>query len=322
MALTRRNKRHTLFMNFRSSQQGVALVLALLIIALATMTATAMLSEQQLTIRRTANLLNANQAYLYALGAEAWAKRILLLDQQNTQFDSSNELWATPLPATLIPGGTLTGRLEELQGRFNLNNLIIKDKISEVDFSYFQRLLKLLRLSPDIAQVIVDWIDHNQDIHLPNGAEDNAYLIKTPAYRAANQPFISLTELRLIEGIDEEVYHTLIPYVTALPTHTYLNVNTATLPVLLALSEELAEHDVLNLIVQREKQPFKSVDQFLQHDAFAGLTIKADLLGVNTHYFALRACAHIDTGRANVYSLLYREKNHVMTVFRTQQPCE
>ncbi len=309
-------------MIFSYSQRGVALVLALLVVALATMAATAMLSEQQLTIRRTANLLNADQAYLYALGAEQWAKHILLLDKQNTNFDSLNELWTTPLPPTLIPGGTLVGRLEDLQGRFNLNNLIVEEKVSEVDLEYFQRLLKILGLSPNIAQVIIDWIDDNEEIYLPNGAEDNAYLVKTPAYRTANRLLVSLSELRLIAGIDDEIYQKLQPYVITLPTRTHLNVNTATLSLLLALSEELTENDIINLVELREKQPFKSVDQFLQQDAFAGLTINVALLGVNTDYFALRACSQIDSGNANLYSLLYRQENEIMTVLRTQKSCE
>lgn len=55
-------------------QTGVALITAMLVVALASVAAVAMTSRQQLDIRRTGNILHADQAYLYALGGELWAK--------------------------------------------------------------------------------------------------------------------------------------------------------------------------------------------------------------------------------------------------------
>ena len=53
-------------------ERGVALILALLVVALATTAAVALTSDQQLSLRRGSNLLARDQAQQYAIGAEAW----------------------------------------------------------------------------------------------------------------------------------------------------------------------------------------------------------------------------------------------------------
>jgi len=45
-----------------------------------------------------------------------------------------------------------------------------------------------------------------------------------------------VSELRLIHGIDGDVYTALAPYVSALPEGTTINVNTASVPVLMTLA--------------------------------------------------------------------------------------
>ena len=75
-------------------QRGVALITALLIVALATIAAVAMASRQQLDVRRTANILDGDQAFFYALGVESWARRILVRDQRDGQIDHPGEDWA------------------------------------------------------------------------------------------------------------------------------------------------------------------------------------------------------------------------------------
>ncbi|NOX91397.1 MAG: type II secretion system minor pseudopilin GspK [Gammaproteobacteria bacterium] len=113
-----------MFVNPEHKQQGVALITALLVAALVTVVAVAMASRQQLDIRRTGNMLEADQAYMYALAAESWVSDMLKVDKQKTQIDTLTEDWAMKLPPIPIEGGVITGSVEDLQGRFNLNNLI------------------------------------------------------------------------------------------------------------------------------------------------------------------------------------------------------
>jgi len=298
-------------------QHGVALITALLVVALATITAVAMTTRQQLDIRRTANVLNGEQAYLYALGAESWVKRILLRDAKHNRIDSFKDVWAMPLPPLPIPGGTVDGQVEDLQGRFNLNNLVENGQASVKDMRVFERLLRILELPPQLAQVVVDWIDNDLEAQMPDGAEDNTYLSKTPAYRTSNTLFSSPSEIRLLAGFDNDSYQKLLPYISTLPTRTPINVNTAQLPVLMALAQGLSETDANILIADREKKPFESTEDFIVHNAFAGLKIEVNLSIVSA-YFLLTAQVQIERARAQLSSVLYREANKIKIIMRSQ----
>ncbi|HEC85905.1 MAG TPA: general secretion pathway protein GspK [Thioploca sp.] len=300
------------------TQQGVALITALLVVALATIAAVAMTARQQLDIRRTANVINGEQAYMYALGVESWAKRILLRDGKNNQIDSLNDIWATQLPPLPIPGGTIQAQLEDLQGRFNLNNLVQAHQASPEDMVLFERLLRVLELEPTLAQAVVDWIDNDMDTQIPNGAEDNTYLAKTPAYRTSNMPFCSPSEIRLLAGFDNDSYQKLLPYISTLASRTPINVNTAPLPVLMALVEGLTEKEATTLIADREVKPFESVQDFLIHNALAGLKVDGKNLATSSRYFMFTAKVHIDRGQAQLNSVLHRLPDTVKVVMRNQ----
>ena len=100
-----------------------------------------------------------------------------------------------------MDGGTITGRLEDLQGRFNLNNLIDEhgreDKLSR---QQFERLLNLLDIDPALVGGVIDWLDPDTDMRFPNGGEDVTYLAMDPPYRTANAMLTSPSELMAVAG--------------------------------------------------------------------------------------------------------------------------
>ena len=109
---------------FRGTQTGVALITAVLIVTLAAIVAGNLFWSNFLSMRRTETTLYTDQAYLYALGAEAWAADILKTDAQDSNHDHLGEEWAVSLPPLPIDGGLLEGLVEDMQGRFNINNLV------------------------------------------------------------------------------------------------------------------------------------------------------------------------------------------------------
>ena len=128
-------------------QRGVALVTALLVVSLATMAAVSMATRQHVDVRRTGNLLHGEQAYAYAMAAESWALVIMDRDTEDTENDTLEEDWATALPPISVEGGFVNGAIRDLQGRFNVNNLVREDgKPSTADLDYFKRLLQVLEL--------------------------------------------------------------------------------------------------------------------------------------------------------------------------------
>src|SRR5690606_14274628 len=104
----------------------------------------------------------------------------------------------------------------------------------------FVRLLQSLReasLPPDEAVTLTlaigDWLDADA-LPLTAGSEDDAYLALTPAYRAANRPMASVSELRAVAGMTPALFQALQPLVTVWPregAQSTLNIHTAPPPV-------------------------------------------------------------------------------------------
>ncbi len=299
-------------------QRGVALVTALLVVSLATVAAVAMATRQHIDVRRTGNLVHGEQAYAYALAAESWARVTLRRDARESDYDSFEEDWATALPPIAVEGGLVSGKVEDLQGRFNLNNLIGADgKTSEADRAYFIRLLDLLGLEHALADILADWIDADIDTRFPDGAEDEDYLLNDPAYRTANRPLTDVSELRLVKGFDNAALLMLAPHVTALPGRTLINVNTATAPVLQALHGDLDESAVETLVTDRGDTGYETVDGFLGHNALAGLELDTEV-DVKSDFFRILTDVVVGQGQARLDSLLSRADGDTRIVRRVR----
>lgn len=302
-------------------QRGVALVTALLVVSLATMAAVSMATRQHVDVRRTGNLLHGEQAYAYALAAESWALVIMERDTEDTENDTLEEDWATALPPISVEGGFVNGTIRDLQGRFNVNNLVGEDgKPSIADRDYFKRLLLVLELDPALTNALLDWIDPDIDASYPDGAEDDSYLLKNPPYRAANRPLSDVSELGLVNGFTAEVVAALQPHITVLPVHTAINVNTASTEILRALNENLSETDVESLITDRGADGYENKAAFLAHDALAGLEVAVDI-GVSSSWFTVQTDVLVGRGRARLLSILSREDGpgRIVSRIRTRQ---
>jgi general secretion pathway protein K len=296
--------------------QGVALITAMLISALASIVAYNLAWDNALDVRRTMVLLNHDQAVQVALGAESWVIGILHQDLEDSQTDHLGEIWATELPGLPIDGGELFGSIEDLQGRFNINNLI--DQNGDVDgesLERFRRLLVALELDPRFAGIAADWLDADQDAEFPDGAEDSIYTGMNPPYRSANQALTSISELAALEGMNKATFDTLAPHITALPGRTDINVNTATPAVLRSLDENMSISAVEALISERENGGFADIQT-----AFSSLVAPNVLNSLDeaTNYFQLRVVVRIDTVRVTMYSVLLRgQRGDVTPILRT-----
>jgi general secretion pathway protein K len=170
----------------RRAQRGVALITAVLIVALATILAVSVGFKGYLDQRRTATTFALDQGFEVALGGEAWASDALRRDAlQSPKTDDFTEEWATPIPPIPIEGGEFEGVLEDMQGRFNLNSLVMFEggsyKVEPLALKRFSRLLEILELEEKWASIIADWIDSDADAGFPSGAEDSSYTSLTPA---------------------------------------------------------------------------------------------------------------------------------------------
>ncbi len=296
----------------REKQKGVALITAVLVVALVTVLAVNMISRQQIDIRRTGNILNTETAYMYALGIESWGIGILLRDRANNQVDALGEDWAMTIPPIDVDGGQVVGRIEDMQGRFNLNNLLDSSgDLSVPDYDIFRRLLSALDLDPDIADKVFDWIDQDSDVD-NSGAEDYDYLGAQPAYRTANTAIVSPSELRLISGVDAETYKTLAPFISALPrgnppVPTKININTAPAPVIQALNQNITPTDAQDFVDSRSEDGYSDINSF-KNDIGAGNidTQTEQRLSVKSEYFILTGESLFGRGRQLLTTLVHR----------------
>lgn len=300
------------------SQRGVALLTALLIVSLAATAAVAMASRLQIGIRQTGNTLQFEQASLYVDGVESWACRVLQEDRQDNELDHDGEDWATQLPPMPVEGGAVAGSIEDLQGRFNLNNLVRDGTVDSAALLRFRRLLQILETDPAIAEALADWLDGDAEVRFPDGAEDSVYLGMERPYRAANRRMVSASELRLLPGVTAEVLERLYPHVTALPEPTTLNVNTAGAELLMSLSDEIDRATAEALIAARGEEGYASVDEFVAQPQLQGKLLPVEALSVSTRYFAL--ASHVEFGRisVNYQSLIQRTDKQAQVIMRAR----
>ena len=104
------------------AQRGAALILAMLVAALAATVAVALAAEQQRWLADVGNRGDQVQAQSLALAGVQWARQILADDARVSTVDYLGEPWSYPLPPTPIANGSIEGRIEDAQGRLNLNN--------------------------------------------------------------------------------------------------------------------------------------------------------------------------------------------------------
>jgi len=219
-------------------QRGIALLVALLVVALAAMLIAGLLDRGELALARTRNALRGEQAAAYVQGLEAYAAKLLLKDLDDE--DAGSHVWAAPLPPQQVPGGVLTATLRDLNGCFNLNNLSLGDAVW---LRMFGRLLDARSVDRDVANAVVQWLGGGDGADMT----DAYYLAQPVPYRSAQRVFAHVSELRLVRGVDSDVYARLAPYVCALPPGTKLNVNTASVPVLRTLGNGITEQQAENL---------------------------------------------------------------------------
>jgi len=291
------------------AQRGVALVTAVLIVAIAAAVAAKIAFAHQIWFRQMENVADRGATDLLRRGALHWASVALLEDAAQNTTDHLGEAWAMGLPTLPVDGGAIKVSIEDAQGRFNLNNLVQNNAKSQPDFDVFSRLLRNLKLNPELANALVDWIDADS-VTSPGGAEDVDYLALKVPYRAANQPMASVEELRLVRGFDAKTVQALLPFVTVLPTaqgRTTININTAS-PTLLAA---LADRDAAwgeRVADQRSDKPFQSVSDITPLLP-QGFKLPQGLADIKTSFFLVTLETSIGRHQRRTIALIQRDVN-------------
>ena len=284
-------------------QRGVALLVALLVVALATILIAGLLDRGGLTAARTRNELREMQAENYAKGLEDYAARVLELDDQSTDnTDTSQDIWAVPLPPTPVPGGIITATMTDLDGRFNLNNLDPTGPNADLWLTKFKLLLQALQLNPTLGDNVRDWMQNGDS----GSASEAWYLGQLVPYRPARRQFTHISELRMVQGFDGDTFARILPHVSALPAGSIININTATVPVLMTIDATLTE-DSAAAIWQQGHAKFSNVTALnaAPYNLLQFSNVPA-MYGVKSQYFLAHGDIALDGLTFTFYSLIQR----------------
>ncbi len=290
----------------KKSQRGVAIVLAMGVVALAAMTATAIMVSQSTWARHSELTADHAQAQGLVRAGVDWARVVLNDDRRTSNVDHLGEPWALRPAPFPVNNGEVAGFIEDQQGVFNLNNIAIGGMINRAELGRFRRLLSILDLPTTLADALVDWMDGDSELQSADGAEDEYYLSLRPPYLAANQPLADISELALVRGFDNNVRVRLRPFVTALPHATQVNVNTASAEVLAATIDGMGLDVARALVAQRDRIYFSSVADFANRLP-ARLAVPASGIALSSQYFIVSMRATIGKSQARGSALLTRE---------------
>ncbi len=289
----------------RTGQRGVAVVLAMGVVALAAIAATGILLLQSVWARQSELLNGRAQAAAMVDAGVDWVRAVLSDDRARSSVDHLGEPWALRMPPMPVERGELTGSIEDQQGLFNLNNLVQDGKANMEQVATFKRLLALLNLPGTLAGALIDWMDADSALESEDGAEDEFYLALSPPYLAANRSLTDVAELARVRGYDGATRARLRPFVTALPGMTTINVNTARAEVLAAVVTGLDIGNARQVVAQRERTYFRDQADFVNRLP-EGATVENSAIDVHSDYFLATLRVTIGEAQAECTALLAR----------------
>ena len=252
-------------------ERGFALVITLIVTALLVALLVEFVNEVYVDTSHSHNFVASQQASILAESGIAGGVKLLqasaiLRGGQN--FSSLTESWAKPFNYD-AGEGTITITIEEESGKMNLNQATSPNGTDNQNLTsaMAQRLFSNLKLSPDLFDSLMDWVDEN-DAPRAGGAESSYYLTLKAPYKSKNARLETVEELALLKGYTPEVLTKLRPLVTVygatgnMELVTKINVNTAPREVLAALDQRMSEDLVNRILDHRKTTPIKTLADF------------------------------------------------------------
>jgi len=320
-------------------QKGVALITVMLIVALCAVIASQMTARLQVQMQRSANIAFNQQAYWYAMGAEAFTKRVLITAfEKDDKVTHLGQIWAQGETTYPVDFGTISGEITDLHSCLNLNALraplekttssggrSIKKVPARLALEALLINLQLEGVSQfeatSMADALTDWLDENSSISSTGGAEDNDYASREFPYLAANHYLASVNELRVVEHFTPVIIDAIKPYVCVIPeSHQHeININTLKsdqVELLQALLDSTLD-EAQNILSAREEDGFATIDDFYGLQEVTKLTNfedKKEQFVVDSEYFKLKASASFNDSYFAMNSVMRITNNKYIDV--------
>jgi general secretion pathway protein K len=291
-----------------SHQHGSALISALFIMTLVAIAATAMSVRLQTDIERTNLTVVGDRVYLASQVIPFWAISKLSTNKQYTVADKQGKIARYPSSLQHIdPSLVIDGSLYDLQSRFNINNLV-DNKNNFLFLALLEQSIPRLTVTNRIKllMAIKQWITPYR-LGLGNDEWITYYTKQTPAYYPSQQLLQSISELRLIRGIDAKTYQSLQHAITALPEVTPININTAPLSLLTLVGKGLDDTQLKMILKARGKKGIQNSASLMK--LLQKLAMLEGQVTIESQYFLAVAKVTHDALTLTRFSILKRSKD-------------
>lgn len=239
--------------------RGAILIITLWILAILAILSIGIGGRMGLELKLTGfNRDSAAALYLSEAGVKRAAA--VILSKKNHTMDTLNEQWscnneeANPLFKDIKIGeaGTFTVSYHSSDKRvfYGVQDEEARININNAPGDVIKRLIEYFDLTEDageIAASIEDWRDED-DIRKAGSQEYVEYDYTEEGYKKKDLPFDSIDEVLLVKGVNRELFDKIKGYITVYPitgTGCRINVNTAPLPVLMALGFSQTEAETI-----------------------------------------------------------------------------
>lgn len=303
-------------------QRGMAIISALLIAAVVAVIAAGMLTRQSVFTRSLEAEQSRVQGAAALLAGLELSRQLLRDTRQQDALTRLDQPWAQPVKSHLLnsPGGGFEGRIEDQQGKFNLRNLLSNERVDGGQLRSFERLCEMIgidaALSRRISQRVIASYPRMPDLQaagqgMAQTGFDGVRATSPSARRSplpATQPMLrSLDDLRGLEGMNEELLGRLNQYVSLIPAKTWVNGNTASAEVLVAVVPGLSLAQAQAVVGERDRgQWFINRGDFVNRLHLPHLTVDGLNVGISSDWFLLRGHARRDQRRVSLDALLHR----------------
>lgn len=315
----------------KSKQAGVALISVLLAVALCTILAAEILTEQSLQVQRAQNMFQRQQAYWYALGSEQFVKSLI---KKTAEDDKGvfhlGQSWAMEDMTFPVDDGVIEGKITDLTSCFNLNSLYntkwdetARDKHKKVFVRYLELLdIKAEMSDEDLANNIVDWLDKDDFPVGAVGYDGDMYASLPFPYLAANSPMAAESELRLVNGFDTQLLTQLKDKFCVIPDHADFKINVNTVSddnsELLAAMLNIDVSKAESIVSARPEKGFEKIEDFWALKEVSALKNVAQLdksqFTVNSKFFKLITNAQYNDVRFDLTSVLQLDEQNLVHI--------
>jgi general secretion pathway protein K len=260
--------------------QGAALIIALLLTALGAAVAAQLIQPLAGWLAREYTARDTQASYTLTDAAATWSLTVLAGDARTSTIDHYGELWAIALPPTQVEGGTIDGRITDLQAKFNLNSVALNGIRSEANVAVATAIFARAGVPTPLAQRLADAVDQDS-ITATGQSESQVYSV---SFR--NSKLESLADVLSLGGFTAAHVEALAPWVNVLPDSSTININTASGEMLAAALPNVLPDRLAKALALRQAKPFASVIEFSNE---LGIQVPETAFSVSAQYFEMNS---------------------------------